>query len=317
MTNTSSQPVYPASHDAVFKQFLSDPATARDFIELHLPAELLTVCDLATLELKSGSFIEDDLRPYYSDILWSVKTRRGDGYIHVLIEHQSTPDKHMAFRLLRYAIAAMQNHLKAGNDALPLVIPVLFYQGARTPYPFSMDWRDLVSEPELARRLYGGNFPLVDITVIPDTEITQHRHMAALTLIQKHIRQRNLMTMLDKITAVLLTKFVTRQQLITLVNYILQAGRAPDASMLMGELVQRMPQHGEEIMGTIAKQLKKIGRDEGFKEGIQEGMQEGIQEGRLKEALKIALNMLQYGLDTTTVMKITGLSEEQLKHISH
>ncbi len=48
----------------------------------------------------------------------------------------------MAFRLLRYAIAAMQNHLQAGNETLPLVIPVLFYQGARTPYPWSMNWRD-------------------------------------------------------------------------------------------------------------------------------------------------------------------------------
>ncbi len=57
-----------------------------------------------------------------------------DGYVYALIEHQSSPDKHMAFRLMRYAIDAMQHHLDAGHDKLPLVIPMLFYHGMVTPY---------------------------------------------------------------------------------------------------------------------------------------------------------------------------------------
>jgi predicted transposase YdaD len=36
----------------------------------------------------------------------------------------------MAFRLLRYALAAMQRHLDAGHKELPLVIPMLFYHAA-------------------------------------------------------------------------------------------------------------------------------------------------------------------------------------------
>lgn len=38
----------------------------------------------------------------------------------------------MAFRLIRYAVAAMQRHLEAGHKKLPLVIPVLFYTGRRS-----------------------------------------------------------------------------------------------------------------------------------------------------------------------------------------
>jgi len=56
-------------------------------MELHLPAELRAICDLSTLKLESGSFVEDDLRQYFSDVLYSVKTAEGDGYVHVLIEH--------------------------------------------------------------------------------------------------------------------------------------------------------------------------------------------------------------------------------------
>ncbi|ECE9312042.1 ISNCY family transposase, partial [Salmonella enterica subsp. enterica serovar Napoli] len=35
--------------DATFRQFLTQPDIARDFMELHLPAELRAVCDLSTL----------------------------------------------------------------------------------------------------------------------------------------------------------------------------------------------------------------------------------------------------------------------------
>ena len=165
-TDTTATP-----HDAIFKTFLNHPATARDFLRLHLPASLQKLCDLKTLQLESGSFIEDDLRAYYSDVLWSVKTTDGDGYIYVVIEHQSTPDAHMAFRLMRYAVAAMQKHLDAGHQQLPLVVPMLFYHGAKSPYPFSLCWLDEFTDTQTARRLYAAAFPLVDITVVPDDDL--------------------------------------------------------------------------------------------------------------------------------------------------
>lgn len=46
-------------HDATFRQFLTQPDIARDFMEIHLPAELRAICDLSTLKLESGSFVED------------------------------------------------------------------------------------------------------------------------------------------------------------------------------------------------------------------------------------------------------------------
>lgn len=60
----------------------------------------------------------------------------------------------MAFRLLRYAVAAMQRHLEAGHKKLPLVIPVLFYTGKRSPYPYSTRWLDEFDDPALAGKLY-------------------------------------------------------------------------------------------------------------------------------------------------------------------
>lgn len=299
----------PTPHDAAFRQFLTQPEIARDFMELHLPPELRAICDLSTLKLESGSFVEDDLRQYFSDVLYSLKTTTGDdGYIHVLIEHQSTPDKHMAFRLIRYAIAAMQRHLDAGHKKLPLVIPVLFYTGKRTPYPYSTNWLREFYDPELAGKLYTAEFPLVDVTVIPDNEIMGHRSMAALTLLQKHIRQRDLAELTDKLATILLSGYLSSPQVISLVHYILLAGEAADAEAFVRELALRVPQHGDELM-TIAQQLEQ----KGIEKGIEKGRQEGVLEGKLS----VARAMLANGIDHDSVMNMTGLTAEDLTQICH
>lgn len=85
---------------------------------------------------------------------------------------------------MRYAIAAMQNHLDAGYKTLPMVVPLLFYHGIESSYPYSLCWLDCFAAPNLARQLYASAFPLIDITLMPDDEIMLHRRMALLELIQ-------------------------------------------------------------------------------------------------------------------------------------
>lgn len=307
-------------HDAVFKTFLRHPETARDFLQIHLPASLRELCDFQTLKLESESFIEKDLRAYYSDVLWSVKTTDGDGYIYVVIEHQSTPDAHMAFRLMRYAVAAMQKHLDAGHQQLPLVVPMLFYHGAKSPYPYSLCWLDEFANPKLARQLYAAAFPLVDITVIPDDEIVQHRRMALLELIQKNIRQRDLMGLVEQLVSLLVNGSTNDSQLKTLFNYILRTGDAPRFNTFISAIAERSPQHKEHLM-TIADRLHEAGFQKGWlkgqQEGKQEGKQEGLIEGQRTEALRIACTMLADGIDISTVQKITRLSAEDIQGLSH
>ena len=177
-----------------------------------------------------------------------------------------------------------------------------------------MNWLQLFSEPERAEELYRGYFPLVDVTVIPDEEIMNHRSMAALTLLQKHIRQRDLNEFLDQLVTLMLTEFMTGQQV--LVNYMIQAGETPDAEAVIRELAQRVPQHENELM-TIAQQLEEKGREKGRQEGLEIGLEKGRQPGGLEASREIARNLLANGMDSISVMKMTGLSEEELQQIRH
>jgi predicted transposase/invertase (TIGR01784 family) len=241
------------------------------------------------------------LRASYSDVLWSLKTRDGDGYIYVVIEHQSTPDAHMAFRLMRYALAAMQRHLDAGHKTLPLVVPMLFYHGAKSPIPSRFaGWMSLLMQT--ARRLYAAAFPLVDITVVPDDDIMQHRRVALLELIQKHIRQRDLLGLVERLAELLVKGCANDSQLKALFNYMLQCGDAPHFGEFLHEVERRVPQHKEVLM-TIAERLRQEGRQEGKLEGKLEGKQEGRQE----EALRIARSLLEQGFERELVRMTIGL----------
>ncbi|OCQ52233.1 hypothetical protein Ppb6_02560 [Photorhabdus australis subsp. thailandensis] len=213
----------------------------------------------------------------------------------------------MAFRMLRYAIAAMQRHLDAGHKTLPLVIPVLFYQGKISPYP--MNWLLEFDDPELAGELYNKDFPLVDITVIPDDEIMKHRRMAVLEMLQKHIRQRDLTELLDQLVTLLLEGYTTQEQLISVINYMLQAGESHDPAALLNTLASRVPQHEEALM-TIAEKLRLEGEQRGIRKGIQLGEQKGREEGVLLGKLDVAHSLLKMGMPREAVLEATGLSED-------
>ncbi|MGV7962872.1 Rpn family recombination-promoting nuclease/putative transposase [Photorhabdus tasmaniensis] len=306
----------PTPHDAVFKQFLGHIDTARDFLEIHLPATLRAVCDLDTLQLESGSFIDDNLRAHYSDILYSLKTARGDGYVYCVIEHQSTPDKMIAYRLMRYSISAMQRHLEQGHEKLPLVIPVLFYHGKIQPYPWSTHWLDCFDDPALAKEIYSGPFPLVDVTVISDDEILTHKRVALLEMVQKHIRQRDMAELLQELVILLTYDYYTDEQLKSVLNYLLQAGDTADPEGFIRRLAEQSPKY-EEVLMTIAHKLEQKGHQKGFIEGRQEGLQEGLHKGEKQGILKIACTMIDMGIDRETIMKTTGLSQNELEQIRH
>ena len=276
MTNFSTS----TPHDALFKSFLTHPDTARDFMEIHLPKDLRELCDLDSLKLESASFVDEKLRALHSDILWSVKTRKGDGYIYVVIEHQSREDIHMAFRLMRYSMAVMQRHIEHDKRRpLPLVIPMLFYHGSRSPYPWSLCWLDEFADPTIARKLYTAAFPLVDITVV---------------------RQRDLMGLIDQLAVLLVTGCANDSQITALLNYILLTGDEARFKAFISELTRRMPHHRERIM-TIAERIY----NDGWLLGREKGKEEGEQ--------RLLRLLLQNGADPEWIQKITGLSAEQMQ----
>lgn len=88
--------------------------------------------------------------------------------------------------------------------------------------------------------------------------------MAALTLLMKHIRQRDMMELLDRLPRVMV-EWISHEQVLVLINYMVNVGEAP-APEFMRALAERLPQLEDELM-TIAQQLEQIGIENGLQLG--------------------------------------------------
>ncbi|EBI0507494.1 Rpn family recombination-promoting nuclease/putative transposase [Salmonella enterica] len=305
-------------HDGLFKLFLREPDTARDFLAVHLPADIRSQVRLDTLKLEPGSFVDQKLRELHSDVLYSVETAEGHaGYICCLVEHQSTADRMMAWRMMRYSMAVMDAHLKKGNDTLPVVVPLLFYQGTVRPYPYSTDWMDCFDVPALAREVYSRPWPLVDVSVMEDSDLQSHRRMALLELVQRDIRHRDAASLLRDVVQLIRLAGNTREQVEAVLCYIIYNGMTSESiTPFLYELAGEIPEYKELIMGTIAQQLK----EEGIQLGIQQGIEQGIEQARMvaqQKLLETAYALLDNGVSLDVVIKSTGLSRETLEQPRH
>ncbi|MGL5953052.1 MAG: Rpn family recombination-promoting nuclease/putative transposase [Providencia rustigianii] len=294
-----------APHDAAFKGFMTKQSNARDFFEIHLPEHIKHLCDFDTLTLMNSAFVDSKLRTRFSDVIYSVQTKAGDSYIYLLVEHQSTPDKLISWRLMHYAFLAMNQHLQQGHKALPLVVPILFYHGETSPYPYVSPWTQCLPHPEIAHELYSNPFPLVDITVVDDHEIVSHRRIAVMELAMKHKKLRNNhQKVTEYFIQILNSHYNDKNDVITILNYLFIIMDSPYYTHIVETLINQAENHRGLIM-NIAQRLKNEGKIEGKEEGRDETLQE------------IALKSLQLGLKIDLISTLTGLSLAEIQVLSN
>ena len=66
------------------------------------------------------------------------------------------------------------------------------------------------------------------------------------------------------------------------------------------------------ILDTYREDGVKEGFEKGVEQGIEQGVLKGQEEGRVEERKRIAQGMIARGIDTETIISLTGLSAEQV-----
>lgn len=117
-------------HDKLFKSSFSEPATATAFLQAQLPSGLATRLDWRTLQVQSGSFIDERLQSRESGLLYRIRLQDEAAFLYLLFEHQRQQDPWLPFRLLRYETRVWDKFQKEHPAArrLPPVIPVVLAQ---------------------------------------------------------------------------------------------------------------------------------------------------------------------------------------------
>ena len=70
--------------------------------------------------------------------------------------------------------------------------------------------------------------------------------------------------------------------------------------------------YGNQIM---LDEERRLGIEEGIKKGKEEGMKEGIEQGEINKAKSIALKLKNMNMDNKEIVKITGLSLEDIEKL--
>jgi predicted transposase/invertase (TIGR01784 family) len=120
-------------HDAVFRRVLGEPANAASQLRAVLPDALVDRLELDRLTRVSGSFVDHTLRWRHSDLLFTVPLAGREALVYVLVEHQSSEDPLMPFRMLRYVVRVWDRYLSYHSEAtrLPAVIPLVVHHNRR------------------------------------------------------------------------------------------------------------------------------------------------------------------------------------------
>jgi predicted transposase/invertase (TIGR01784 family) len=297
----------PNPHDALFRASLKNLDVAKDFFKAHLPALILNKINLDNLKFCNTSLIDDELKNQFSDVLYYNKSKNDtDSYLYLLVEHQSSPQKLMPLRILRYQLAIIMQHLQEHPKAtsLPVVFPILFYQEQedKKPYPYSLDIFDLFNDSELAKQTLAQPAYLIDITRFSDDELKKHNLAALMEYLQKHARDRDLLLVINDLKRLILdTQAYIGNNEILLVTYIesclyyiMSIGNISDQEEFVKQL-NTIPVVKEKIMGTLARKFQE--------------------EGMAQEKEEIARIMLVKGADLNFIREVTKLTAEKINQI--
>ncbi len=287
-------------------------AEAASFLRAYLPEALSQALNWSTLTLLEGSFIDDNLRESEADLLYEVEHISGEGsvWVYVLLEHQSSPDRWMRFRLLKYCCRIWDDSFQAHPDQreLRVIVPLVFYQGERK-WPHATEFADLFAEsvrdwPWVPRFSH----ELLDQSGMQSDEVQGDLKAQIMQLLMTAAYHpawawmEEVARRLDSLSLLPSSGGINYIQ--TFVLYIL-ATQEGDAARSFGEVLRHhAPEAGGDFM-TYAQELLAEGRAEGRAEGEQRGM--------IKTQVEVIEKLLRVGAAWSVIEEVTGVNEGQFQ----
>ena len=89
-----------------------------------------------------------------------------------------------------------------------------------------------------------------------------------------------------------------------------------------GILAEFLKEHGGDVMSFLFEKLTReeceaIREADGYEQGFEQGEISGFEQGKLDEKRKIAVNLRRKGLDVKVISEATGLTEDEIKALTH
>ncbi len=288
-------------HDKLFKKILERLKEVEFAIKKALNLKKDEKLELISVR---NEFITIDFRGKQADMVYKLK----DKEVYFLIEHQSTQDPDMAYRILEYEVEIMEkSFLENGfkSKFCAKVIPIVIYTGKGK-------WKQPKSVVEIQEKFgyevkpnvnYAGigEYNVLDINDYTKEELLEEgTFLSRAMLMEKAISEDELIAVLDKIIP--MTKEDEKADMIEILRYIL----VKDLGKVRAQKYIDMLEEGGMDMGTFVNELR-----EDRERTLLNVKEEGRKEGRFQ----VALEMLKNRMEDDDIIKCTHISKKDLKKL--
>ena len=278
----------------------------RGLIEI-VAGELVELINFSQIVQVNRSFIPDNLREQESDMVFSVpfqsQSNTDELLIYILIEHQSTVDPTMEFRVLFYMTQIWDSQRREwesqsvpkGQWRFRPILPIVFYTGEqRWATPLTLD--AIMDIPDVLSR-FVPKFDTLFLGVkdTDESELTKTDHPLGwlLTVLQKEqgsveALSESLIEALSHISTLDEASAQQRQRaiyyLLLLILHRRPVDEQSELTHLLGQHVQEASDREElELMAqTMAEHLIEQGKAQGIEQGIEQGEIQAKQAALLK-----------------------------------
>ena len=297
-------------HDKLFKRILDRIDEVENVIKRVLGIEIGQV----EIETVRNELTTRDYRGRMVDVLYKLK----DKEVYFLIEHQSTQNTYMAFKIFEYEAeiinrSYMQNVEKSKKIAK--VIKIVIFTGVG-------DWKVARSIVELQEE-YGnkvkinahyeglGEYKLLQSKDYSLKEIISEKGtlLGKAIMIEKARSEDTLIEILDEIIPN--TKEKEIDEMIRMIEYILVKDLGKKiANKYIKLLESKIKKEGGKSAMVETMRALREDRRRTIMEARNTGKKAGILEGEKSGKIETAKNMLRENIDIDTIVRVTGLKKE-------
>ncbi|HEY0096562.1 MAG TPA: Rpn family recombination-promoting nuclease/putative transposase, partial [Archangium sp.] len=277
------------------------PERAAAELRAALPLHVIAEVDWETLRQEPGSVVDPELRETETDLLFSARLRTGRPLLlYVLLEHQSSVDRWMAWRMLRYVVRLGEQWRREhpAGTWLPVIVPLVMYHGTEEAWTVPRRVEELFDLPEEAeerdrwRALVPHFEYLLDDLTAERAEALKARPGPPLVqlawLLLRYGRTEEL-----------------AERLLEWVALFVQVRAAPEGTEHLGMVIRYLLYIGDsrvrEAAGRVlhsvvdaqrAEELMRSYGEELIEQGMQQGLARGRAEGRAKGHAEAVLRIL-------------------------
>ena len=303
--------------DSVFVDLFAKDITAKEnFVSLY-NALHETNLDYKTTEVKPVMIEQVLYMKYYNDIAMLI-----DNKIVVLIEHQSTINENMPFRILEYIARIYEKVVKTKNKfgkrlvKIPLPEFYVFYNGKEDfPLEKTLKLSDAFMLPEQKYSTNLANFPLEITVKVVNINIDKGNPI---------LKRCNVLDQYSEFIE-LVRNYIdsgTDDPFATAISQAVKEGFLSDYLARKSTEVENMLMTEYDYDTDIAVQREEAyedglskGLQQGISQGMSQGLSQGIKQGAYEKAVETAKSMLADNLNIQFVAKYTNLPVETIQQL--